>query len=306
MPKRDHIDSDDDEPVSRRRSLSKSKRQKSAHTAMRSAFDDSSESSTGENGGKKDSSTSGSDDDEKRGKGKKGSNNKKKSDSDEEEEVEEVEREDSNVRTVQFDIEALYKKFAQNDEQNILGGSALTKKFESADDLSEIERSVFVYYAWRKFLNSLFLKENAPPTEEVENVMSDFVCDLMKNDKGDKFFDKTSIGTFIKKINVDKDWIHNGYKENWSGLPAILRLIAPKPSTLDAVNEEEGKKWMQSVLMGLPHSVIMAPLDVLKLKKKISGIEADRKKVSALKAQKLLINVISNLLLLLRLSITNT
>ena len=173
----------------------------------------------------------------------------------------------------------LYDRFVAGSKKPLKTGKENWSETLPDCTLPKLEQEVFVFYAWKKMLQN-YLREGARVRENISKEIVKMANKTIGAAENEDIFDTDLIQKYIKKINASNHAMERNYKDNWYDLPATIRAIAPESTIIENVNLARAKEWMQLVMKGLPHSIIMAPLNLFKLRKKIRGIEKSADKVS--------------------------
>ena len=179
------------------------------------------------------------------------------------------------------DVLGCFNIFTAEGSKPLLTGSSLAEKLNGKEDpfakrggIENPGNLVFASYLWDVVLQTQFL-ENKVPCACVEKDCKTFIPEMKEYLKE---MDFRVFGEYVNWVN-GKDPENSGKLNitnstcNWFDVPGILRIVAPTYNNLVETEYNPLRYYTQSVIKGLPHTVIMMPLYEFKLQKLIPGVE---------------------------------
>ena len=179
------------------------------------------------------------------------------------------------------DVLGCFSIFTSDGSKPLLTGSSLAEKLNGREDpfakrggIENPGNLLFASYLWDVVLQTQFL-EDKTPSACVEKDCKTFIPEMKEYLKEIEF---SAFGEYVNWVNA-KDPENDGKLNitnstcNWFDVPAILRTVAPTYNNLVETEYNPLRYYTQSVIKGLPHSVIMMPWYEYKLQKLIPGVE---------------------------------
>ena len=179
------------------------------------------------------------------------------------------------------DVVGCFSMFTAEGTKPLLTGLSLAEKligktdpFAKRGGSENPGNFLFVSFLWDVVLKTQFLGDKTPH-QNIDAIWKTFIPEMKEYAKE---MDMTLFKEYIKWVN--KKEADSGEKSNlsnstcnWFDVPPILRILAPTYENLVEADYNPLRFFSQSVMKGLPHTVLMMPWYKYGLEKLIPGVQ---------------------------------